>query len=244
MKGAAQVTRHDGPIARRAVRLGGSGDHGRIAGVLFDLDATLIGRRTANLARVASLLHARFGVGEECGPGAGSGNRVGREEQGGRSVGRRLLSHGYQHLRVHVVLDPTARDVLDTLQRAGVPFGIVTNGRAEKQHTLDLLGLRQRTSCLIVSETAGRRKPDPALFVRAAACLGVPPAQVLFVGDKLRHDIRGAHDAGMRTAWIQRGPAWLGVFRPARRHADVVLSSLADLVAVLDVPRGQGPAAG
>lgn len=86
----------------------------------------------------------------------------------------------------------------------------------------------------------GWRKPDPALFVRAAACLGVPPAQVLFVGDKLRHNIRGARDAGMRTAWIHRGPAWLSVFRPARRHADVMLPSLADLVAVLDLPRGQG----
>jgi putative hydrolase of the HAD superfamily len=159
-------------------------------------------------------------------------------------VVRRLLSHGYQHLRGRVVLDPPARDVLDALQQAGVPFGIVTNGRAEKQHTLDLLGLRQRTSCLIVSETAGRRKPDPTLFVRAAACLGVLPAQVLFVGDKLHHDIRGAHDAGMRTAWIQRGPAWLGVFRPDRRHADIILPSLAGLVAVLDLPRGQGPGAG
>jgi putative hydrolase of the HAD superfamily len=244
MKGAAQLTCHDGPIEQCPVRLGGPGDRGRIAGVLFDLDGTLIGRRTANLARVASLLHARFGVGEESGPGASGGDRVGREEQGGPSVVRRLLSHGYQHLRGHVVLDPSARDVLDALQRAGVPFGIVTNGHAEKQHTLDLLGLRQRTSCLIVSDTAGRRKPDPALFVRAAACLGVPPAQVLFVGNKLRHDIRGARDAGMRTAWIQRGPAWLGVFRPARRHADVMLPSLADLVAVLDLPRGQGPAAG
>jgi hypothetical protein len=88
------VTRHDGPIGRRAVRLGGRGDRGRIAGVLFDLDATLIGRRTANLARVASLLHTRFGVGEESGSGAGGGDRVAREEQRGPSVVRRLLSHG------------------------------------------------------------------------------------------------------------------------------------------------------
>jgi HAD superfamily hydrolase (TIGR01509 family) len=244
MKGAAPLPRHDGPIGRHAVRLGGPGDRGRIAGVLFDLDGTLIGRRTANLARVASLLHARFGVGEESAPGASGEDRVGHEEQGGPSVVRRLLNHSYQHLRGRVALDPPARDVLDALQRAGIPFGIVTNGHAEKQHTLDLLGLRQRTACLIVSETAGRRKPDPALFVRAAACLGVPPAQVLFVGDKLRHDIRGARDAGMRTAWIQRGPAWLRVFRPARRHADVMLPSLADLIAVLDLPREQGPAAG
>jgi HAD superfamily hydrolase (TIGR01509 family) len=182
--------------------------------------------------------------GAKTGRQRGGGDRVGREEQGGPSVVRRLLSYGRQHLRGRVALDPSARDVLDALQRAGVPFGIVTNGHAEKQHTLDLLGLRQRTSCLIVSGTAGRRKPDPALFVRAATCLGVPPAQVLFVGDKLRHDIRGARDAGMRTAWIQRGPAWLSVFRPARRHADVMLHSLADLVAVLDLPRGQGPAGG
>ena len=244
MKGAAPLTRRDGPIGQHAVRLGGPGDRGRITGVLFDLDRTLIGRRTANIARIASLLHARFGVGEESGPGAGGGDRVGREEQGDPSVVRRLLNHGYQHLRGRVVLDPSARDVLDALQRAGVPFGIVTNGRAEKQHTLDLLGLRQRTSCLIVSDTAGRRKPDPVLFVRAAACLGVPPAQVLFIGDKLRHDIRGARDAGMCTAWIQRGPVWLRVLRPARRHTDVVLPSLADLVAVLDLPHRQGPATG
>ncbi len=140
-----------------------------------------------------------------------------------------------------MTLPPAACAVLDALEQAGLPVGIVTNGHDEKHHTLDLLGLRQRTACVLVSQTAGRRKPDPTLFVQAARCLGVPPAQILFVGDTLRQDIGGAQAAGMATAWVRRGPAWLATIRHPHPHATVELPALTALLDLLD--RAEGRAA-
>lgn len=200
-----------------------------IAAVLFDLDRTLIGRRTAHLGRIAAFLHEQFGVG---GAPLDHGHSP--------SLAARLLARPYDALRRHVTLPPAACAVLDALEQAGLPVGIVTNGHDEKYHTLDLLGLRQRTACVLVSQTAGRRKPDPSLFVQAARSLGAPPAQILFVGDKLRQDIRGAQAVGMATAWVRRGPAWLARVRHPRPRATVVLPTLAALLDVLDHAEGRG----
>jgi putative hydrolase of the HAD superfamily len=52
-------------------------------------------------------------------------------------------------------------------------------------------------------------KPDPGIFLAAAALLGVEPGQVLHVGDDPALDMVGARDAGLRTAWINRqGEPW------------------------------------
>ncbi|MBU0595274.1 HAD family hydrolase, partial [Candidatus Bipolaricaulota bacterium] len=40
-------------------------------------------------------------------------------------------------------------------------------------------------------------------FQLLADRLGCAPDQVLFVGDNYEFDVRGAHDAGMRTAWLR-----------------------------------------
>lgn len=48
-------------------------------------------------------------------------------------------------------------------------------------------------------------KPDPAVYRPALAMIGLPPAQVLAVGDSLRTDIAGAAAAGIAACWILGG---------------------------------------
>jgi HAD superfamily hydrolase (TIGR01459 family) len=48
-------------------------------------------------------------------------------------------------------------------------------------------------------------KPDPAIYPRVLAMLGVPPGCVLAVGDALRTDIAGAAAAGIASAWVLGG---------------------------------------
>jgi putative hydrolase of the HAD superfamily len=43
------------------------------------------------------------------------------------------------------------------------------------------------------------RKPHPKIFARAVDEVGVDAQRILFVGDRLRADVRGARDAGMTT---------------------------------------------
>src|SRR5205823_10941788 len=94
-----------------------------------------------------------------------------------------LVEAFYRQLRDYVCLDEGAQRLLDTLDRVGVPFGIVTNGSHRQLYKIEALGLDTRTSCIFVSEVFGCRKPEAAIFLAAASCLNAGPGETLFVGD-------------------------------------------------------------
>ena len=57
--------------------------------------------------------------------------------------------------------------------------------------------------------------------------LGCEPAQVLYVGDSLPTDVRGARNAGLRTAWVRRSER---AYSDQLPPPDVALSALSQLV--------------
>lgn len=130
--------------------------------------------------------------------------------------------------------DETAA-LLNALQDARVPFGVVTNGTARTQRRkLDALGVSRLTPCVFVSEEFGCKKPDPRIFAAASSCLGVPSGRTLFVGDHCELDVFGAHRAGMKTAWLKRQQDW-----PADMPItpDYTLATLADVNAILGLTK-------
>ncbi len=203
-----------------------------IRAVVFDVDETLTSRSTTYRGRIVALLHTVLAS-----PAGSWAQADGRRS---RLLPVRLLLHGYDLLCRRVVLDPETQSMLDTLQSVGFLLGIVTNGTARKRHTVTLLGLDRRTSCIVISGEVGRRKPHPAIFEQVVECLGVPAAAMLFVGDRLRQDIAGARDAGMHTVWLRRGHAPL--LRRRAQRADHVISSPRALLLALGL--APAPAAG
>ena len=111
-----------------------------------------------------------------------------------------------------------ALDVLD-----GYRVGIITNGdlafqidklqRIDLWHRLDLTAVRAEGSIdeparqgrVIASGEMGVTKPDAAIFHAAARAFDVAPARCAYVGDRVRTDAVGAHDAGMLGIWLDRG---------------------------------------
>lgn len=92
---------------------------------------------------------------------------------------------------------------LRALREKGYQLGIVTNGPCVQQHRkLDVSGLRPMLDTVLVSSQEEVAKPDAELFRRAAARLGLSPAQCVFVGDHPVNDIQGAIDAGMRAIFL------------------------------------------
>lgn len=105
----------------------------------------------------------------------------------------------------------------------GLRFGIITNGdlafQTDKLHRIDLWNRLDLTPVradgsvddparrgrLIASAELGITKPDPGIFHAAAAAFGVAPAQCAYLGDRVRTDAIGAHDAGMLGIWLDRG---------------------------------------
>lgn len=98
-------------------------------------------------------------------------------------------------------------DSLPALERIAArwPLASLTNGNAD----LERIGIHAHFAHHVCARDSGVAKPDPRIFLAAAARLGVAPRQVLHVGDDPAMDIAGARDAGLRTAWINRdGRPW------------------------------------
>jgi len=87
-----------------------------------------------------------------------------------------------------------------------VPVGILTNGFVEIQS--DKLAqfpeLRRLSDVVVISEEVGVLKPHPELFRWATQKAGVPPAEILYVGDSLASDVLGSLRAGWQSAWFRR----------------------------------------
>lgn len=135
----------------------------------------------------------------------------------------------------HITPEPETETLLDALQGANLPFGVITNGSARQWRKIENLGLARRTDCLFVSETFGGKKPDRAIFEAAAAHLGVSPSETLFVGDNPAVDVLGAQAAGMRAAWLHRGHPWP---EELAGTPDFVVGSLGELTDILGIPPG------
>lgn len=97
---------------------------------------------------------------------------------------------------------PETAALLTALRARGLKLGVVTNGRTERQaRKLERLGIASLFDAVLISEAEGVRKPDPAIFERAAVRCGVAPGEALFVGDHPENDVAGARAAGMRAVW-------------------------------------------
>lgn len=106
----------------------------------------------------------------------------------------------YQRLAEGTDLMPGVADLLDALDRAGIPYAVGSNGRPEKMHVT--LGqhpaiLARFKGRLFSGQTEGRPKPAPDLYLRAAAALGVPTETCVVVEDSPT-GAKAARAAGMR----------------------------------------------
>jgi HAD superfamily hydrolase (TIGR01509 family) len=80
---------------------------------------------------------------------------------------------------------PGARDLLAALTDQGVPWAIATSGRAAVARlALPLLGLPDDAP-MVTRDMVRHAKPDPDLFLAAAALIGVDPEAAWVVGDSV-----------------------------------------------------------
>ncbi len=94
---------------------------------------------------------------------------------------------------------PGVRALLEALIAAGVPRAIASSTpRANLDAVLDLLGLRASFPAIVSAEDVTHGKPDPEVFLKAAAALGQPPEMCLVIEDA-HVGIEAARRAGMRV---------------------------------------------
>ncbi len=99
-----------------------------------------------------------------------------------------------------------ARPTLEALANR-YPLCLVSNFYGNIVTVLEAYGIRHLFSHIIESAVVGVRKPDPRIFQLGCVALGLPPEQVLVVGDSLTKDILPAESLGCATAWL-KGRGW------------------------------------
>jgi putative hydrolase of the HAD superfamily len=103
---------------------------------------------------------------------------------------------------------PETQAVLGALRAQGLKLGVVTNGRSGRQALkLERLGIAPLFDAVLISQSEGVRKPEPAIFERALARCGVAAGEAVFVGDHPENDVAGARSAGLTAVW-KRVPHW------------------------------------
>ncbi|MER5218210.1 HAD-IA family hydrolase [Streptomyces sp. NPDC002838] len=93
---------------------------------------------------------------------------------------------------------PDTEPVLRSLRERGLRIGVVSDFAWDLRTHLAHHGLDALIDTCVISYEQGREKPDPQLFLKACAGLGVDPRATLMVGDNPVRD-GGAAACGLRT---------------------------------------------
>lgn len=125
----------------------------------------------------------------------------------------------------HDELYPDAEQCLRRLKAAGFVVGAA--GNVAIDHEPIVHGLADLVAS---SERWGVEKPSPAFYARLADELGLPPAKIAYVGDRVDNDVVPALGAGMTAVHIKRGP-WGYLQQPPAEA--IRITSLDELPAVL-----------
>ena len=180
---------------------------GGLRGVLLDLDGTLLDT-APDMADALNRLRADEGLEnlpfERIRPHVSHGAlrliRIGfgdPEPERFESLRGRYLDIYRQGLANRTRLFDGFDQVLATLERSGIPWGVVTNKPGWLTvPLLEQLGLASRSACIVAGDTLPERKPHPMPLLHAAGLLGLEPRACLYLGDAER-DVQAARNAGM-----------------------------------------------
>lgn len=217
----------------------------RDCAVLFDLDGVIVDTREAHFASFC-LLGEQEGYPFD-------------EEQFRHLFGRRndeifpaIYGHPLPAARVRDLADrkealfrdlirgrvaalPGVPALLPALKAAGFHLAVGTSTpRANVDLVLASLGLTDGFETIVSAEDVALGKPDPEVFLRGAARLGIPPARCLVVEDAVA-GVDAARRGGMKALAVTTNHD-----RAALAAADRVVDSLAEVspAAVLELLAG------
>ncbi|WP_232306531.1 HAD family hydrolase [Thermobifida cellulosilytica] len=126
-------------------------------------------------------------------------------------------------------LYPDVRPALERLRDRGLHVLVAGNQPVQAEAALRAMDLP--VADIHVSDAWGVAKPERAFFTRVVEEAGCAAEEILYVGDRVDNDVVPAREAGLRAALLRRGPwGYLHAERPEAARADVIVSSLTELV--------------
>jgi HAD superfamily hydrolase (TIGR01549 family) len=135
-------------------------------------------------------------------------------------------------------LYPDARPTMAALRDMGLWVGVAGNQTARAGDILR--GLELPADMIATSDDWGASKPGPEFFRALAGAMPCAPDEAVYVGDRIDNDLKPAKAAGMRTAFIRRGP-WGYILDG---HPDMAVAADWRLTTLAELPGLLGSSAG
>jgi putative hydrolase of the HAD superfamily len=121
--------------------------------------------------------------------------------------------------------EPGTGAVLAALAARGFALGIASNFDHRLRGLLIAIPQLQAIRHLVISAEVGWRKPAASFFAAVVSAAGLPPQQILFVGDDWDNDHEGSRAAGLRPVLLSR---------QAKSRADALqIADIAELLILL-----------
>ncbi|MBO9308307.1 MAG: HAD family phosphatase [Chloroflexi bacterium] len=139
-----------------------------------------------------------------------------------------LRAQAEHYLRLCENLDVLAgvRELLEAARAARVGLGLASNSdRAWVEHWARWHGVWECFKCVVTRDDVENAKPAPDIYLKAAACLGVPPERCVAIEDSPT-GMQAALAAGIRCIAV---PNWLTMHLELPEGVALALSSLAEL---------------
>jgi HAD superfamily hydrolase (TIGR01662 family) len=101
-------------------------------------------------------------------------------------------------------LYPDVRPAMEKLRSMGIWVGVAGNQTSRAGDILRKLDLP--ADMIATSDEWKAAKPDAAFFRALLSAVPWDAEEIIYVGDRLDNDLQPAKAAGMRTAFVRRGP--------------------------------------
>jgi len=128
---------------------------------------------------------------------------------------------------------PETVETVATIRRMGLATAIVSNTVVPSfllLQDMERFGIIDQFDVKVFSSDLGVKKPHKRIFEQALSMLGVAPDEAVFVGDRIKEDIRGARRVGMTTVLVLNSEP---VKLPRGRGPDYVIGHLGQLLDVI-----------
>ena len=212
-------------------------------GVFFDLDGTLADTAPDLVAATNQLLSARnlpLKPYEQLRPCASAGARgliggafgIDTKHPDFIALRDEFFANYEKALCVHSKLFDGMEHLLNQLESAQLPWGIVTNKSERFTNPLiELMGLSQRSASTVSGDTTPHSKPHPEPILHAARIANLDPNKSLYVGDDIR-DVIAGKAAGMKTVAAAYG--YCGCEEPPEAWgADFIIQTPQELLQII-----------
>jgi HAD superfamily hydrolase (TIGR01509 family) len=194
-----------------------SADLSAVAGVVFDVDGTLV-NSIEGIQVAASRSAAMYGVDvpldlvRRAMDGGGSlwdlvlPEELRQDQEIVSILRMETMRHWSTVLAQSVQPLPGLADTLESLRMAGLRLAIFTGSRGESFLPLQRAGLMDYFDPVVTALHVRQPKPAPDGLLQCVERMGCPAGQLVYVGDS-RHDMQAARAAGMRAVGVLTGAA-------------------------------------